>query len=110
MGDIIKMLQTLKVDFKKNKQQLFEDEFALKEIFDEKVQGMQNEIKFKTAEKKKKAAISDAKTEDKEAEEADKKAETDARDSDKEFLDELTKQCESKAKEWDQRSTARTAE
>lgn len=65
-NDIIKMLQTLLVDFKQNKQQLFEDEFALKEIFDEKVQGMQNEIKFKTAEKKKKAAISDAKTEKKE--------------------------------------------
>mmetsp|Transcript_55901 Transcript_55901/g.111069 ORF Transcript_55901/g.111069 Transcript_55901/m.111069 type:complete len:682 (-) Transcript_55901:334-2379(-) len=109
-NDIIQLLQRLLVDFKDNKQQLFEDEFALKEIFDEKMLGMQNEKKFKTAEKKKKAAISDAKTEDKEAKEADKKAETDAKDSDKEFLDELTKQCQTKAEEWDQRSTARTAE
>jgi len=98
------------VDFKDNKNQLFEDEFALKQVYDEKMLGMQNEKKFKTAEKTKKAAISDAKTEDKEAKEADKKSETDARDSDKEFLEELTKQCQTKAEEWDQRSTARTAE
>jgi len=109
-NDIIALLSRLLTDFKDNKQQLFEDEFALKEIYDEKMLGMKNEKKFKTVEKTKKAAISDAKTEDKEAKEADKKAETDARDSDKEFLSELTKQCQSKAEEWDQRSTARTAE
>jgi len=109
-NDIIQLLQKLLVDFKDNKNQLFEDEFALKQVYDEKMLGMQNEKKFKTAEKTKKAAISDAKTEDKEAKEADKTSETDARDSDKEFLDELTKQCQTKAEDWDQRSTARTAE
>jgi len=109
-NDIIQMLQKLLVDFKDNKKQLFEDEFALQSVYDENMLGMQNSKKFKTAEKTKKAEISDAKTEDKEGKEADLKAETDARDSDKEFLDELTKQCQSKAEEWDQRSTARTAE
>jgi len=109
-NDIIQILQRLLVDFKNNKQQLFEDEFALKEVYDENTQGMKNEKKFKTAEKTKKSSISDAKTEEKEAKEADKKSETDARDSDKEFLKELTKQCQTKAEEWDQRSTARTAE
>merc|ERR1712008_36507 len=61
-------------------------------------------------DKKKKLEISAEKTEEKEAAEEDKKAETKARDADQEFLDELTKQCGSKAEEWDQRSKTRSAE
>merc|ERR1712070_486205 len=42
--------------------------------------------------------------------EKEKDDETANKDSDQEFLDELTKACEQKAKDWDQRSKARAEE
>merc|ERR1712032_551664 len=104
------MGQELMRSFKDKKKKLFDDDFEKKAIFDKLMVGLKNEKKFKEEEKKEKTEISAEKTEDKEAAEDDEKAETKARDADKEFMDELTKQCGAKAEEWDQRSKTRSAE
>merc|ERR1712129_319173 len=109
-NDIIATLQELMREFKDRKRNCSTTISRKKAIFDELMVGLKNEKKFKEEEKKEKTEISAEKTEEKEAAEEDKEAETKARDADQEFLDELTKQCGSKAEEWDQRSKTRSAE
>jgi len=109
-NDIIVVLKELMKNFKKNKQDLYQDEFDLKAISDKKVLGWTNEKKFKEKAKLQKEAVADAKTEDMKAAEEDKEGEEKDQKADEAFLDELKSQCEKKAKEFDERSQARSDE
>lgn len=109
-NDIIATLDTLKVDFRKEKEELDTTEFEARSSSDKKVLGLRNEKKFKEKSKAQKEAIVGAKSEDKQKAEKDKTEEENARSADEEFAAELTKQCKDRAEEFDQRSKKRAGE
>jgi len=109
-NDIIAVLEGLKDEFLQNKKELDESEFGTNAAFERKRLGLQNEVKFATKDKNEKEQILEAKTEELALTEEEKAAETDAMNADQAFLDTVTTECEQKAKDWDQRSKARSDE
>lgn len=75
-----------------------------------KVLGLNNERTFKEKAKSEKEELESQKSEQKAELEAAKAEEETARDDDQEFQADLTKQCEDRGTEWDQRSQARSSE
>jgi len=109
-NDIIAVLEGLKDEFLQNKKELDESEFGTNAAFERKRLGLQNEVKFATKDKNEKEQILEAKTEELALTEDEKAKETDAMNADQAFLDTVTTECEKKAKDWDQRSKARSDE
>jgi len=109
-NDIIAVLEGLKDEFLQNKKELDESEFGTNAAFERNRLGLQNEVKFATKDKNEKEQILEAKTEELALTEEEKAAETDAMNADQAFLDTVTTECEQKAKDWDQRSKARSDE
>jgi len=103
-NDIIATLQTLLVDFKREKQVLDESEFQKQSAFDKKILGLQNERDFASKQKAQQEKIVGARTEEREAQQADRDSEQAARDADKGFSDKLTEECQQKAVDWDKRA------
>merc|ERR1719276_789067 len=109
-NDIIAVLEGLKDEFLQNKKDLDESEFGTNAAFERKRLGLQNEVKFANKDKAEKEEILEAKNEDLHQTEQEKTEETDAKNADQSFLDTVTTECEQKAKDWDQRSKARSDE
>jgi len=109
-NDIIAVLEGLKDEFLQNKKELDESEFETNSAFERKRLGLQNEVKFANKDKNEKEQILEAKSEELHLTEQEKSAETDAMNADQAFLDTVTTECEQKAKDWDQRSKARSDE
>jgi len=109
-NDILSVLENLKDEFLANKKELDEEEFQTNSDFEKKRLGLLNEIKFADKDKKEKEGILEAKSEELSKTQEDKDEETGAKNADQAFLDELTTQCEAKARAWDQRSKARSGE
>merc|ERR1719262_76358 len=109
-NDIIATLEELEATFKENKAELDKEEFDALAAHQKKMLNFGNQKKFAEKEKAEQQAISDAKTEEKAATDADNTAETNARNADQNFLDELTSTCQTKATEWDARSSKRADE
>jgi len=109
-NDIIAVLEGLKDEFLQNKKDLDESEFETNSAFERKRLGLQNEVKFANKDKNEKEEILEAKTEELHMTEDEKEKETEAKNADQSFLDTVTTECEQKAKDWDQRSKARSDE
>merc|ERR1719183_2075884 len=109
-NDIIATLEDLLAKFKEMKKNLDVDEFDVNSAFEKNKLALSNEKKFAEKEKAEKEAIVEAKTEQLEAAKADKDEETKDMDADQSFLDVLTKECEEKALQFDQRSSTRADE
>merc|ERR1719440_1185010 len=95
---------------KQMKKELDESEFALKAAFDSKKLNLENEKKFASKEKAEKEAVVATKEEELHAAEEDEAEETKMMNADQSFLDELTEACQTKASEFDQRSSTRANE
>jgi hypothetical protein len=109
-NEIIELLQRLMKQFKARKEKLFVEESTEKHAFEKVEQARQFEITTTTEAVAVASASSAKKSEEKNKASADRDEETTDKGSDQEFLDELTKQCEDKAKVFDQRSSTRAAE
>jgi len=109
-NDIIATLDDLLADFKRMKKDLDQEEFDVNSAFESEKLGLSNEKKFAEKEKGEKEAIVESKTERLEAAKSDRDEEQADRDSDQNFLDVLTSECEDKAAQFDQRSKTRADE
>jgi len=109
-NDIIATLQDLQRTFKENKKELDEEEFSRNSAFEKKKLAFQNEKKFAEKDKDEKEAIVEAKNEELEATQKDQSDETAMKNADQNFLDVLTEDCQTKANEWDGRSSMRADE
>jgi len=109
-NDIIAVLEDLLSTFKQNKVDMDTEEFDINSLFEKEALGDANQRKFAAQEKDERAALAEEKTEDVfNARESNDEEKTD-RAADKSFLDNLTNECEEKAKLFDQRSSTRTDE
>jgi len=109
-NDIIATIEDLMATFKSMKKTLDFEEFESKDDSDKQVLGFTNEQTFKEKDKKQKEVLSEEKTEEKEESEQSKDEEDTNKKSDEAFLASLEEGCKQKAKDWDQRSKARSEE
>jgi len=109
-NDIIQTLQELLRTFNSNLKDCETEEFESLSAHQKARLDLTNEKKFKKKEKEEKETRVDHLSEQLHTAEQNKDEETDAKESDEEFVEELHKQCEKKAENWDQRSTARAKE
>jgi len=109
-NDIIATIEDLMATFKSMKKDLDFAEHDTNSAFEKDRLGLQNEKKFAAKDRDEKEAIVESKTEDRQAAASDKDDEQADRDADQNFLDELTSQCETTARLFDQRSTTRSDE
>jgi peptidoglycan hydrolase CwlO-like protein len=109
-NDIIAVLENLLIKFKANKVDLDTSEFNARSAFEMKEQAMQNQKKFAEQEKSEKETQVESLEESKAETTEDKDEETKAKDADNDFIKVLTTDCETKAKDWDQRSSTRADE
>merc|ERR1719421_533025 len=106
-NDIIATLEDLLAQFKEMKKDLDFEEHDINSAFEKDRLGLQNEKKFAEKEKAEKEAIVESKTEQLEAAKSDRDDETADMNADNAFMDVLTKDCEEKARLFDQRSSLR---
>lgn len=109
-NDIIATLKDLLKTFTENLKEVSETEFDANSAFEKRDLNMKNEVKFANEDKDEAEKIVEYKTEQKEGLTGDKDKETAEMNADMEFRDVLTKECEEKAKLFDQRSTVRGGE
>jgi len=109
-NDIIATIEDLQATFKSMKKDLDFAEHDTNSAFEKDRLGLQNEKKFAEKERGEKEAVVEEKTEQLEAAKSDRDEEQSDRDSDQSFMDELTKNCESTARLFDQRSSTRADE
>jgi len=109
-NDIIATLEDLLATFKSMKKDLDVEEFDINSAFEKNRLALSNEQKFAEKDRAEKEAIVEAKTEALESAKSDRDDEVSDMGSDQSFLDELTAQCEDKAKQFDQRSSTRADE
>lgn len=109
-NDIIAVLESLLIKFKQQKVNTDTAEFDAKAAFDSKVLGLSNQKDFAAKEKAQKEAIVESKTETLQEATEDRSSEEKAKDADNEFIKVLSSDCETKAKDWDQRSKTRSDE
>merc|ERR1719171_2586580 len=92
------------------KVELDEADFALKAASDKKKLNLENEKKFAEQDKAEKEEVLGEKEKDLHAKQEDKANEEEMKAADEAFQAELTEACETKAKEFDQRSKMRSEE
>jgi len=109
-NDIIATLEDLLAEFKQMKKDLDIEEFDINSAFEKNKLALSNEKKFAEKDKAEKEAIVESKTEQLEAAKSARDEETADMDADNSFMKELTKQCETKAQLFDQRSSLRANE
>lgn len=109
-NDIIATLQDLLRTFKENKKEMDEEEFARNSAFEKKKLAFENEKKFAEKDKAEREAIVEAKNEELQAQQKEQSDETQMKNADQSFLDVLTEDCQTKANEWDARSSMRADE
>merc|ERR1719487_477362 len=109
-NDIIATLEDLLATFKSMKKDLDIAEFDVNSAFEKNKLALSNEKKFAEKERAEKEAIVESKTEELNAAKEARDEETADKDADNAFMDELTKECEAKAKLFDQRSSTRADE
>jgi len=109
-NDIISTLEDLSAKFKEMKKDLDFAEHDSKSASEKAILGLANEKRFAEKERAEKEAIVESKTEDLEANKSDRDQETDDRNADNTFMEELTADCEEKARIFDQRSSTRADE
>jgi chromosome segregation ATPase len=109
-NDIIATLEDLLAQFKSMKKDLDFEEHDINSAFEKNKLALSNEKKFAEQDKAEKEAIVESKTEQLEAAKTDRDEETADMDADQAFMDELTKDCETKAMLFDQRSKLRSEE
>jgi predicted nucleic acid-binding Zn-ribbon protein len=109
-NDIIATLEDLLAQFKEMKKDLDFEEHDINSAFEKNRLALSNEKKFAEKDKAEKEAIVEGKTEQLEAAKSDRDEETADMDADQAFLDELTADCENKARLFDQRSKLRSEE
>jgi predicted nucleic acid-binding Zn-ribbon protein len=109
-GKIVEVMQNTLKTFKVNKADLDAEEAEKKHTFDMAQGARKNQIKALEAELTEAEKESADKNEAKEAADREKAKTDEDKTADDEFLQELTKQCEEKAKAWDARSKTRAGE
>merc|ERR1719183_2432933 len=109
-NDIIATLEDLLATFKEMKKDLDIAEFDTNSAFEKNKLALSNEKKFAEKDRAEKEAIVEEKTEALEAAKSSRDDETNDMNSDDAFMKELTKQCEEKAAQFDQRSSTRSQE
>lgn len=109
-GEIVEVLEDLKKDFEANKEEKEEEGKKAKESHDELMEKKTSAMDTADGQKTDaEEAIEECKTTITEATETLIQAQKDLED-DQAYLKDLTKRCETKAKEWDQRSAMRANE
>jgi len=109
-SEVIQLLQDLVKQFKAKAERIYGEESSSKHSHNMAEQQRQNTLKFTQEAVDEAARTSAAKNEEKSAKTDDKDGRTADRNADQAFLDDLTKQCEDKAKSYDQRSSTRSNE
>jgi hypothetical protein len=109
-SEIIAVLQGLVVTFKEKQRAAWDAEANMKQTYNLAETARQNAIKVAAEEQANEEAASAEKEDEKNTKQDVKDAETADKEADESFLKKLTKQCEDKAKLFDQRSTSRAAE
>merc|ERR1719271_1618680 len=109
-NDIIATIEGLLVQFKENKKELDETEFNSRAAFEKEKLNQENEKKFAEKAKAETERLLGMKEDELANAKAELEEETKDMNADQAFLDELTGNCESQAKLFDQRSSTRSAE
>eukprot|EP00746_Dinoflagellata_sp_MGD_P163823 gnl/MRDRNA2_/MRDRNA2_92076_c0_seq1.p1 gnl/MRDRNA2_/MRDRNA2_92076_c0~~gnl/MRDRNA2_/MRDRNA2_92076_c0_seq1.p1 ORF type:complete len:729 (+),score=226.84 gnl/MRDRNA2_/MRDRNA2_92076_c0_seq1:63-2189(+) len=107
---IIATLKGLLKQFKQNKVDLDTEEAGTRNAYEMAKQAKENTIKFTGQDIEEKSSLEQDKSKEKQQTEQARKEETEDMNADQTFLDDLTTQCEDKAKTFDQRSNTRVAE
>jgi hypothetical protein len=107
---IIATLKGLLKQFKQDKVELDTQEADTRNAYEMAKQAKENTIKFTVKDIEEKSSLEQDKSKEKRQTEQAKKEETEDMNADQAFLDDLTTQCEDKAKTFDQRSNTRVAE
>jgi len=109
-NDIIATLEDLKATFNQLKKELDQDEFDVMSVHEKEALGDSNNLKFTKKEADEKAALVEAKTEEVMQARESRSEEDKDRTADQSFLDTVTRDCEEKASNFDQRSRTRSEE
>ncbi|CAK0818962.1 unnamed protein product [Prorocentrum cordatum] len=109
-NEVIEVLDDLKNQFTKEKNDLDTTEFENKKLYDNIRLEKSNEKKFKEMDKAEKERVEAEKSAEKAAAVEAQYVETRAKTADEEFMGVLKSECEEKAAFWDQRSRTRAEE
>jgi len=109
-NEIIATFTDLLKDFKTKKVEVDQEEQETRQAFEMESGARRNLIKAEEKSKSEKSEMSAQLESDLNAHKTELQQTKDAHAADNNFLADLTNQCETKAKDWDQRSSTRTAE
>merc|ERR1719440_2144417 len=109
-NEVIATLESLLKNFKQKKIEADNEEMATKQEYEMKSGARRNQLKALEKSLSEKSAQVAALTEEINAHETEKQETENSKAADQNFLDDLAKKCEDKAKTFDQRSSTRTAE
>merc|ERR1719316_477145 len=109
-NEVISTLESLLKNFKQKKIESDNDEMATRQEYEMKSGARRNQLKALEKSLSEKSAQVAALTEEINAHETEKQETENSKAADQNFLDDLAKKCEDKAKTFDQRSSTRTAE
>merc|ERR1719506_2505566 len=109
-NEVIATLESLLKNFKQKNIEADNDEMATRQEYEMKSGARRNQLKALEKSLSEKSAQVAALTEEINAHETEKSESENSKAADQNFLDDLAKKCEDKAKTFDQRSSTRTAE
>merc|ERR1719473_397063 len=109
-NEVISTLESLLKNFKQKKIEADNDEMATRQEYEMKSGARRNQLKALEKSLSEKSAQVAALTEELNEHETEKQETENSKAADRNFLDDLAKKCEDKAKTFDQRSSTRTAE
>merc|ERR1719399_2763429 len=109
-NEVISTLESLLKNFKQKKIESDNDEMATRQEYEMKSGARRNQLKALEKSLSEKSAQVASLTEEINEHETEKQESQNSKDADQNFLDDLAKKCEDKAKTFDQRSSTRTAE
>jgi hypothetical protein len=109
-NEVISTLESLLKNFKQKKIELDNEEMATRQEYEMKTGARANQLKALEKSFSEKSEQVAALTEEINAHETEKQESENSKAADQNFLDDLAKNCEDKARTYDQRSSTRTAE